>query len=117
SSWRACNRTTASTSPRRSDEMTEIESAYVQLWSVGLLWISFHCAGMCGPLLIGLDVAGAARGLRTPQGAAAIVAYQAGKALTYSLLGAAAGALGAGVKGLLEGTGGVLALVGGAVLL
>lgn len=97
--------------------MSEVGSAYVQLLSVGLVWISFHCAGMCGPLLIGLDVAGAARGLRARDGALAVVVYQGGKALTYSLLGAAAGALGAGVRGLLESAGGGLALLGGATLL
>ena len=38
--------------------MSGIDSAYTQIFSVGVLWISIHCAGMCGPLLIGFDVAG-----------------------------------------------------------
>ncbi len=96
--------------------MSEVGSAYVQLWSVGLLWISFHCTGMCGPLLIGLDVAGAARGLKARRGAFAVVVYQGGKALTYSLLGATAGAIGGGARELLESAGGVLALSAGVVL-
>lgn len=95
----------------------EIQSAFTQLFSVGLLWISFHCAGMCGPLLVGLDVGGAARGLNARQGVFALLSYQAGKALTYSLLGALAGALGAGLKGVLEMAGSALALVAGAVIL
>lgn len=97
--------------------MSAAESAFVQLFSVGLLWISFHCVGMCGPLLIGLDVAGTARGLRAKQGALAVVVYQAGKAVTYSLLGVAAGALGAIVQSALESAGAVLALLGGLTLL
>lgn len=94
----------------------EVESAFVQLFSVGLLWISVHCAGMCGPLLIGLDVGGAARGLKAGQGALAVVVYQGGKALTYSLLGMAAGALGAGLRAILETAGSVLALGAGAAM-
>ncbi len=93
-----------------------VESAFTQLFSVGLLWISVHCAGMCGPLLVGLDVGGAARGLRAAQGAACVLAYQGGKALTYALLGAAAGALGAGLQGVLEAAGSVLALFAGALM-
>lgn len=97
--------------------MSAVEGAFAQLLSVGLVWISFHCVGMCGPLLIGLDVGGTARGLRARQGALAVVVYQAGKAVTYSVLGVAAGALGAMVRGVLESAGGILALVGGLTLL
>ena len=57
-------------------------AAYAQLLSVGLLWISFHCAGMCGTLLIGFDVAGAARGASVPRGALSLLTYQLGRAGT-----------------------------------
>ena len=57
------------------------------LFVVGLL-TGFHCAGMCGALAIS-----AAQGRSRPWIAAAL--YNAGRLVTYTLIGAAAGALGA----------------------
>ena len=54
---------------------------------VGIL-TGFHCAGMCGALAIS-----AAQGRSRPWIAAAL--YNAGRLVTYTLIGAAAGALGA----------------------
>ncbi|HRE89162.1 MAG TPA: sulfite exporter TauE/SafE family protein, partial [Myxococcota bacterium] len=88
-------------------------AAYAQLLSVGLLWISFHCAGMCGPLLIGFDVAGAARGVRALPGALGVLTYQAGRALTYLLLGALAGLVGRGLAAVFEPAGAIFALLFG----
>ena len=31
-----------------------IEPALTQLLSVGVVWISFHCIGMCGPIVGGV---------------------------------------------------------------
>lgn len=90
-----------------------VESAYAQLLSVGLVWISLHCVGMCGPILTGFDVAGVHRGLGPVSGAGRVLAYQAGRAVTYSLLGAVAGLLGAGMKAGFSLAGGVLAVVAG----
>jgi sulfite exporter TauE/SafE len=94
-------------------EAPTASAAYLQLLSVGLVWISFHCAGMCGPLLIGFDVAGAARGVGALRGAAGVLTYQAGRAVTYLMLGAAAGLVGRGLTAVFEPAGSVFALVFG----
>ena len=44
-------------------------SPFAQLFSLGLVWVTFHCAGMCGPIVIGFDIAGATRGVSTLRGA------------------------------------------------
>ena len=88
-----------------------IPAAYMQLLSVGLLWISVHCAGMCGPLLIGFDVAGAARKIPAARGALSVLTYQAGRSLTYAILGAIAGLAGAGLGETFNHAGSVFALV------
>jgi sulfite exporter TauE/SafE len=99
------------------DATSTIESAWLQLFSVGVVWISLHCVGMCGPLLSGLDVGGVARGARVPEGVSRVLLYQAGKAVTYATLGAFAGLMGASVRSVFTQAGGALALVlGGAVL-
>jgi len=78
--------------------MTAVPGAYAQLLSLGVLWTSFHCAGMCGPLLIGLDVAGIGRRDSAWRGALQILTYQAGRGLTYAGLGGLCGLLGAGLN-------------------
>lgn len=96
-----------------ASEVSAAPAAYAQLLSVGLVWISFHCAGMCGPLLIGFDVAGAARGVRALPGALGVLTYQAGRALTYLLLGAFAGLVGRGLAAVFEPAGAIFALLFG----
>lgn len=76
---------------------------------------SLHCAGMCGPFC-GVAVSGPrSRGAAAPLHAA----YHGGRLLTYTLLGAAAGALGALVD-LASSLAGLqpiaLALAGGAMV-
>ena len=90
-------------------------SAYAQLLSVGFLWISFHCAGMCGPLLMGLDVAGAARGVGAARGAGNVLAYQLGRALVYALFGFVVGLLGAQLSDSFATAGAIFALAFGVV--
>lgn len=92
-------------------------SAYAQLLSVGLVWISVHCAGMCGPLLMGLDVAGVARGSSPWRGGLRIVVYQLGRATTLATLGAFAGLAGHGLTKVLQPAGAVMALALGLVVL
>lgn len=92
-------------------------SAYAQLLSVGLVWISFHCAGMCGPILMGLDVAGVARGHRALRGAGSVLLYQLGRAFTYAILGATAGLAGRGLGAIFRQAGGVIAIAFGLSLL
>jgi sulfite exporter TauE/SafE len=67
-----------------------------------------HCAGMCGGFALR---AGAPPGRWT-----GFLAYGAGKALTYGLLGAVAGSLGAGVLGAGEGAQSALGFLVAAVL-
>ncbi len=93
--------------------MSSATAAYAQLLSVGLVWISFHCAGMCGPLLIGFDVAGTARGTTPVRGALGVLTYQAGRATTYLVLGALAGLVGKGLTAVFEPAGAIFALVFG----
>lgn len=93
----------------------EATSAYAQLASVGLLWMSFHCAGMCGPLLIGLDVTGAARGCGAVRGMGHVLTYQLGRALMYALFGVAVGAIGAQLGAWFTWAGGIFALAFGLV--
>lgn len=92
------------------DAASTVESAWLQLMSVGIVWISLHCVGMCGPLLSGLDVGGAARGARVPEGIGRVLLYQGGKAVTYATFGAFAGLMGASVRSILTQAGGLLAL-------
>src|SRR4051812_34520112 len=82
---------------------------------LGLAWVSLHCAGMCGPLLLGFRFgAGAAPDApRSPRRAAAQLAcYQAGRAVVYAAGGAAAGGASAGLAGVMPQG----ALIGGMVL-
>lgn len=63
--------------------------------SMGLI-SSFHCVGMCGPIALALPVH---RGTRTQQ-VAGVIAYNAGRALTYALFGMVIGTLGASMAWL-----------------
>jgi sulfite exporter TauE/SafE len=91
--------------------------AYAQVLGLGVLWTSIHCIGMCGPLLSGLDIAGVMRGRSRLQGLLGVVAYQAGRGLTYAWLGGLAGLLGAGLGRLATISGALLALAVGLVLI
>jgi sulfite exporter TauE/SafE len=64
----------------------------LQLWTAFLLGLagSFHCAGMCGPLVLAMPAAGGRLGAHV----AGKIAYNAGRIATYSLLGLLAGLFG-----------------------
>jgi sulfite exporter TauE/SafE len=64
----------------------------MELWTAFLLGLvgSAHCAGMCGPLALALPAGGGTRATFF----AGRVAYNAGRILTYALLGAGFGLLG-----------------------
>ncbi|MEW5848111.1 MAG: sulfite exporter TauE/SafE family protein [Myxococcota bacterium] len=79
-----------------------VSAAYAQLISLGLLWITFHCAGMCGPLVLGLDLGGCTRGANVGRVGAHLAAYQLGRATVYALLGALAGLLGRSISDVLQ---------------
>ncbi len=76
---------------------------------------SAHCAAMCGPFLA-FASAGPSRDGRGR--GAAMTAYHGGRLLSYVALGAAAGALGAGVDrlGALAGVGRAAAIVAGLLM-
>src|SRR5439155_9068021 len=59
---------------------------------LGLL-SSFHCGGMCGPLALALPV----HHLQRIQQVIAIVLYNTGRVITYSLMGALFGWAGRGI--------------------
>lgn len=96
---------------------TSVASPYAQLLSLGLLWVSAHCAGMCGPLLVGLDVAGVRCGHGLVRGAGQVLLYQLGRGLTFAWLGGLCGLLGAGLARVLRPAGALIALMLGAAAL
>ena len=68
--------------------MRPMDDLQAQLYGVlaaqGIIWVLGHCPAMCGPLMIALRF----------HGVSGVLAYQAGKAVTYAILGAIAGSLG-----------------------
>lgn len=91
---------------------------YMQVVSIGLVWVFFHCGGMCGPIVAGLTSARPVEGSRLKQlrtRAGRVLAYQFGRALTYALLGAFAGLMGMAfeesIRGFAQVAGLVLAFV------
>jgi len=77
--------------------MTILDPLYSLALVTGLLG-SGHCLGMCGPLVAAFGLAGREK----PHGLLFHLLYNSGRLLTYSLLGLAAGLIGAG---LVHGTG------------
>ncbi len=96
---------------------------YLQLIGLGLLWVTFHCSGMCGPILIGLtahevrDAPHTSLTARLSARARAVLAYQTGRALTYALMGATLGALGSAAEALTRDVTRVAGLITAAALL
>jgi len=95
-----------------------ITNLYVQLVGVGVLWVTIHCGGMCGPIIAGL----CAQGCRTaPEGSSrlarlsprvqGVLAYQSGRLVTYLALGALAGGVGASVDASMRHVTEIAALV------
>lgn len=91
---------------------------YIQLFSVGLLWVSLHCGGMCGPIMAGLapmgcaaPEVGAVGWRRVMPRVRGVLAYQIGRGVTYTVMGASVGALGQ----LVEAQLGALTRVSGLV--
>jgi sulfite exporter TauE/SafE len=79
---------------------------YTQLFGIGLLWTTFHCAGMCGPIVAGVvstcpnEGSSSARVLKN---VARVLAYQSGRLATYLLLGGLAGWLGSVAEAAVSG--------------
>jgi uncharacterized protein len=83
------------------------------LWTALLLGVagSLHCVGMCGPIALSLPIAHMGTGYRIR----GILAYNFGRAATYSVLGALSGLIG----GTIHWVGGqqTLSIVAGVVIL
>jgi hypothetical protein len=79
---------------------------------------SLHCVQMCGPLVLTYSVAVNSTATRRPL-LGLHLAYNAGRTITYSLLGAAAGLIGGTMRfvGRLAGFEGVAAIVAGIAML
>lgn len=91
--------------------------ALEQIWSVGVLFIGLHCSGMCGPLIVGLDVGQVRGGASSFQAIKNALLYQSGRALTYGSFGLLAGFLGERLQVALNSFGAVFALLMGIALL
>lgn len=65
-------------------------------WAALLLGVvgSLHCIGMCGPIALALPIAHMSRGFRIR----GILAYNFGRAATYSVLGAVSGLIGSALN-------------------
>ncbi len=75
---------------------------YTQLVGLGLLWVTVHCSGMCGPIVGSLVATRDTDGTWFEQlrrRAGYVLSYQGGRAVTYAIIGAAAGTAGAAVEG------------------
>jgi sulfite exporter TauE/SafE len=67
-----------------------LHPAFLQLFSLGIIWILLHCAPMCGPIVAGLK-------LESSMGNSCLgglIMYQSGRALVYASLGAVSGSFG-----------------------
>lgn len=93
------------------------------IFALGLV-SSLHCVGMCGPLVVSYSLP--LGGRSWSQQAFAHLAYNGGRIITYSVLGAVAGILGgtvgfvgqlAGVENLLAIATGVLMIAAGVLML
>lgn len=92
-----------------------VTAPYLKLLSVGVLWMSVHCVGMCGPIVAGFDLSRGKRRLRDV--ALGVVRFQAGKAIVYASLGLAAGLAGAAMNQVWERSASVVACVAGGVMI
>lgn len=82
-------------------EASTVTSLYAQLFGVGLLWVTIHCSGMCGPIIAGLVLHTHPKNQHEGPWqhrwsvAKHVLAYQSGRGLMYVFLGGLAGLLGA----------------------
>lgn len=72
---------------------------------------SLHCVGMCGPIVLAYSLPGKTGPTKT----VLHLAYNGGRVLSYTLLGALGGALGMGLYGV-EGIGSYVAIVAGVLV-
>ncbi len=65
-------------------------AAYLQILSLGTLWIIVHCAPMCGPIVVGLRLSGPT----FTQTGFQLMSYQGGRVIVLGTIGAMVGAIG-----------------------
>lgn len=65
-----------------------VDSPFLQVFSLGFVWVFLHCAPMCGPIISGLNLS------RQMHPALALGFYQSGRAIMYAIFGGIAGYLG-----------------------
>jgi sulfite exporter TauE/SafE len=87
--------------------MQEFMPFYAQVFGIGLLWVTVHCMGMCGPIMASLTAGMGVHRAKTPgqrirRAVAGVLAYQGGRSIVYLALGASAGLAGAAAKGVIE---------------
>ncbi len=80
---------------------------YAQVLGIGVIWITVHCIGMCGPIMASLTAGmgvnrAKSRGGRARRALMAVGAYQGGRGLIYGAMGAMAGLLGAAAQATIE---------------
>ena len=95
---------------------------YAQVIGIGLLWVTVHCIGMCGPILASLTASMGVHRAKTGRqrvlrALAAVLSYQGGRGLVYAGLGAAAGISGAAAQAIIEDVAQTAGLVVAAVIL
>lgn len=98
-------------------EFARVSPLYAQLIGVGMLWVTIHCSGMCGPIIAGLVIHthpkddGTSRWKHRWSVAKHVLAYQGGRGLMYALLGVCAGVLGAQVEAAIQPVAAIASLV------
>jgi uncharacterized protein len=90
---------------------------YLQVFSLGLVWTTLHCSGMCGPLLAGLGFGRRGSTLDAWRAAGDVLLYQLGRAVVYAAAGSLVGWLGSAVLAPFAGLSPWILLVTAVILL
>ncbi len=69
-----------------------MSASVLQVFSLGLIWTSVHCVGMCGPIVAG--VASMNKDASTFEKIVSVLKYQGGRAVAYALFGILTGSIG-----------------------
>ena len=94
--------------PRTSRRtMQEFAPFYAQVFGIGLLWVTVHCIGMCGPIMASLTAGMGVHRAPTPRARVwratlGVLAYQGGRGVVYVALGASAGLAGSAAQGVIR---------------
>src|SRR5690625_1345202 len=98
-------------------EFARVSPLYAQLVGVGMLWVTIHCSGMCGPIIAGLVIHNQPQDKTLPLWkhrltvAKQVLAYQGGRGIMYIILGFFAGLLGAQVEAAVKPVAAIASLV------